>query len=58
MITIIDLLKKRRNIFESNLNEINLHNQKYNNGKATYTKGITQFTDMVCLINILNYNNI
>lgn len=35
-----------------------MHNQKYNNGKATYTKGITQFTDMVCLINILNYNNI
>jgi len=40
-------LQKRRNIFESNLNKINLHNQKYNNGTVTYSQGITQFSDMV-----------
>ena len=43
----IYFIKNRRNIFESNLNKINLHNQKYNNGTVTYSQGITQFSDLV-----------
>jgi len=41
------ILIERRNNFQSNLNKINLHNQKYNNGTVSYSQGITPFSDMV-----------
>ncbi|KAF2885261.1 hypothetical protein ILUMI_20927 [Ignelater luminosus] len=38
--------KLRQNIFAENLKEIKEHNQKYDAGLVTFTKGVTLFSDM------------
>ena len=41
------ILLIRKQIFIDNLNLINEHNNKYNNGTATYYMDVNSFSDMV-----------
>ncbi|KAF2885260.1 hypothetical protein ILUMI_20926 [Ignelater luminosus] len=55
--------KLRQKIFVQNLKEVKKHNEKYETGFVTYTKGINQFSDMTKMEFIsstltLNYTNL
>lgn len=38
--------QKRKQIFEDNLKEVNEHNEQFKAGKATYQKGLNEYSDL------------
>lgn len=45
--SLILIIFPSENIFKKNLEKINSHNEKYNNGDFTYSLGVTKFADWV-----------